>query len=75
LTSAQLALGSVTTRTIRSSPGTVISADRTVGDQIPTGTAVNLVVASGSVTLVDVVGYGRGGSALTADDVKLTPRS
>ena len=53
----------------------MISADRTVGDQIPTGSAVNLVVASGSVTLVDVVGYTVEAAqrTLTADDVKLPP--
>lgn len=76
LTSAQLALGSVTTRNDPElTAGTVISADRTPGDQIPIGTAVNLVVASGTVTLVDVVGYTVEAAqrTLTADDVKLTP--
>ncbi|WP_292830752.1 Stk1 family PASTA domain-containing Ser/Thr kinase [Microbacterium sp.] len=37
--------------------GTVISADQPEGAQVPLGTAVSLVVASGKVTLVDVVGY------------------
>ena len=37
--------------------GTVISSDQTEGAQIPLGTPVNLVVASGRVTINDVTGY------------------
>ncbi|QKJ17973.1 Stk1 family PASTA domain-containing Ser/Thr kinase [Microbacterium hominis] len=37
--------------------GTVISADQTEGAEVPVGTTVNLVVASGTVTINDVSGY------------------
>ncbi|GAA1997938.1 Stk1 family PASTA domain-containing Ser/Thr kinase [Microbacterium ulmi] len=37
--------------------GIVISADQTEGSSIPVGTAVNLVVATGRVVVVDVTGY------------------
>ncbi|WP_454138028.1 Stk1 family PASTA domain-containing Ser/Thr kinase [Microbacterium paulum] len=76
LTSAGLALGSVTTRNDPDlSAGTVISADQAEGSKVPVGTAVNLVVASGKVTLVDVVGYTAEAAqrALSADTLKLTP--
>ncbi len=76
LTSAGLALGSVTTRNDPDlSAGTVISADQPEGSKVPVGTAVNLVVASGKVTLVDVVGYTIEAAerALSADTLKLTP--
>ncbi len=76
LTSAGLALGSVTTRNDPDlSAGTVISADQAEGSKVPVGTAVNLVVASGKVTLVDVVGYTTEAAerALSADTLKLTP--
>ena len=35
----------------------MISADQTAGSQVATGMAVNLVVASGRVTINDVTGY------------------
>ena len=76
LTNAGLALGSVTTRNDPDlSAGTVISADQAEGSKVPVGTAVNLVVASGKVTLVDVVGYTTEAAerALSADTLKLTP--
>ena len=55
--------------------GTVISADQKEGSQVAAGTSVNLIVASGNVTLVDVVGYTQDAAqrTLTADDVRLTP--
>ena len=37
--------------------GTVISASQPDGSQIAVGTPVNLVVASGNVTIIDVTGY------------------
>ncbi len=54
--------------------GTVISADQSEGSQIALGTAVNLVVASGKVTLVDVVGYTVAAAErdLTAERMALT---
>ncbi|GAA1921427.1 Stk1 family PASTA domain-containing Ser/Thr kinase [Microbacterium aoyamense] len=58
LTDAGLVLG--TTRQVNDpdlQPGVVVSADQTAGAEIPAGTAVNLVVASGRVTINDVAGY------------------
>ncbi|WP_439591189.1 Stk1 family PASTA domain-containing Ser/Thr kinase [Microbacterium sp.] len=58
LTQAGLTLG--TTRQVNDpnlQAGVVISADQTAGAEIPVGTAVNLVVASGRVTINDVAGY------------------
>jgi eukaryotic-like serine/threonine-protein kinase len=53
-----LALGSVTPRNDPGlAAGTVISADQTAGSDVPVGTAVNLVVATGRVVIVDVTGY------------------
>ena len=77
LAAANLALGQVRTQNNPDlAEGTVISADQTEGGQIPVGTPVNLVVASGKVALVDVVGFTVAAAqrALTADDVKRTPR-
>lgn len=76
LTTAGLSLGTVTTRNDPGlSAGTVMSADQREGTQIALGTAVNLVVASGKVTLVDVVGYTADAAerALSADNLRLTP--
>ncbi len=76
LSAAKLSLGSVTTRNDPDlSAGTVISAGETEGAQVSVGKAVSLVVSSGHVTLVDVVGYTADAAqrALSADDVKLTP--
>ncbi|MFT3797892.1 Stk1 family PASTA domain-containing Ser/Thr kinase [Microbacterium sp.] len=54
LTGAGLTLGPVTSRNDPNiSAGTVISADQAEGAQVPTGTAVGLVVASGKVTIRD----------------------
>ncbi|WP_431803379.1 Stk1 family PASTA domain-containing Ser/Thr kinase [Microbacterium sp. bgisy203] len=55
--------------------GTVISADQSEGAKVALGSSVGLVVASGKVTLVDVVGYTADAAqrALTADSLKLTP--
>ena len=76
LTSAGLTLGAVTTRNDPDlTAGTVISADPAEGSEIAVGSAVNLVVASGKVTLVDVVGYTAEAAqrALSADTLKLVP--
>ncbi|MFE1646271.1 Stk1 family PASTA domain-containing Ser/Thr kinase [Microbacterium sp. P01] len=58
LESAGLALGVVTQRNDPGlAAGVVISADQTAGEQIPVGTTVNLVVATGRVLINDVTGY------------------
>lgn len=76
LTDAGLALGAITTKNDPDlAAGTVLSVDRTEGSEVALGSAVNLVVASGKVTLVDVVGYTADAAerALRADSVKLNP--
>ncbi len=58
LQTAGLTLGTVTQRNDPSlAAGTVISSDPQEGDSLAVGTAVNLVVASGKVTIDDVTGY------------------
>ena len=76
LTSAGLTLGAVTTRNDPDlTAGTVISADPAEGSELAVGSAVTLVVASGQVTLGDVVGYTAEAAqrALSADTLKLVP--
>lgn len=76
LTTAGLTLGTVTTRNDPGlAAGTVMSTDQREGTEIALGTAVNLIVASGKVTLVDVVGYTADAAerALSADTLRLTP--
>ncbi len=73
LTDAGLALGTVTSRNDPDLPGgTVISADQTAGSSIALGTAVNLVVASGRVTINDVTGYTVEAAERELDGVGLT---
>lgn len=58
LTGVGLVLGTVTQRNDPGlAGGTVISADQAAGTELALGTAVNLVVASGRVTITDVTGY------------------
>ncbi|WP_214467447.1 Stk1 family PASTA domain-containing Ser/Thr kinase [Microbacterium flavescens] len=58
LTDAGLTLGSVTQRNDAAlADGTVISADPAEGASVAEGTVVNLVVASGKITINDVTGY------------------
>jgi len=58
LTGVGLVLGTVTQRNDPGlAGGTVISADPAAGTELALGTAVNLVVASGFVTITDVTGY------------------
>ena len=58
LVAAGLALGTITPRNDPAlAAGTVISADQAAGTEVAVGTAVNLVVASGRVTINDVTGY------------------
>ncbi len=58
LTDAGLRLGTIRTQ---NDPGrdadVVLSADRQPGTELPAGTAVNLVVATGNVTILDYRGY------------------
>ncbi|MCR2783043.1 MULTISPECIES: Stk1 family PASTA domain-containing Ser/Thr kinase [unclassified Microbacterium] len=58
LTAAGLRMGIVTARNDpAAAEGFVLSASQPEGTQVPTGTAVDLEVATGRVTLVDVSGY------------------
>jgi serine/threonine protein kinase len=58
LTSAQLTVGSVTPRNDPDlAAGTVISSDPASGATVAVGSVVNLVVATGLVTIVDYTGY------------------
>ncbi|MCC2032820.1 Stk1 family PASTA domain-containing Ser/Thr kinase [Microbacterium allomyrinae] len=52
--------------------GTVISADQTAGSSIPSGTTVNLEVASGRVTIEDVRGYTVDGATSALEKFGLT---
>jgi eukaryotic-like serine/threonine-protein kinase len=53
-----LTLGTITPRNDPDTAGgTVLSADQTAGSELPRGTAVNLIVATGSVVLPDVTGF------------------
>ena len=76
LKDAQLKLGTVTTRNDPNlAATTVISASLAEGDEVAVGTAVNLVVASGKVTVVNMAGYRLDAAqrTLEADDLALTP--
>ncbi|MEU1973238.1 Stk1 family PASTA domain-containing Ser/Thr kinase [Microbacterium sp. NPDC019599] len=58
LDSADLAAGAVTPRNDPDlAAGTVMSSDPASGTEVAIGTVVNLVVASGRVTIVDYTGY------------------
>ena len=58
ITDAGLQLGTVTSQNDKDlAAGTVISADPADGASVPSGTMVNLVVASGRVAIDDVRGY------------------
>ncbi len=76
LTAAGLQLGSVRAQ---NSPdleaGVVISVSEAEGSEVALGSAINLVVASGKVTLVDLVGYpfATAERELLSDALQLTP--
>jgi eukaryotic-like serine/threonine-protein kinase len=58
LTDAGLSVGTITQRNDAAvSQGTVLEADQPMGAKVGVGTAVNLVVASGRVVIVDYTGY------------------
>jgi serine/threonine-protein kinase len=75
ITDAQLAVGAVTPRNDPDlAKGTVISSDPASGSKQPLGTVVNLVVATGLVTIVDYTGYtvDAAKAALSAPSIALT---
>lgn len=75
LSQAGLQLGTVTSRNDASlAAGIVISATPTAGEEIATGTSVDLVVATGRVVINDVTGYTVQAATreLEAPDVQLT---
>lgn len=73
LAEAGLALGTITQRNDPGlAGGTVISADQTEGANVPAGTTVNLVVASGRVTISDVRGYTVEAATRDLEEVELT---
>ncbi|WP_284528454.1 Stk1 family PASTA domain-containing Ser/Thr kinase [Microbacterium sp. T2.11-28] len=76
LADAGLKLGTVTTRNDPDLPAdTVIDASLDQGQEVAVGTTVNLVVASGKVTVVNMAGYRLDAAqrALEAEDLALTP--
>lgn len=76
LKDAGLKLGTVTTRNDPDlGTDTVIEASLAEGEEVAVGTTVNLVVASGKVTVVNMAGYRLDAAqrALEADDLGLTP--
>ncbi|GAA1977377.1 Stk1 family PASTA domain-containing Ser/Thr kinase [Microbacterium pumilum] len=73
LKDADLVLGTITQRNDQSlAAQTVISADQTEGAEIAVGTTVNLVVASGRVTINDVTGYTVDAATRELEDLGLT---
>lgn len=73
LQEAGLVLGTITENNDPElAAGTVISADQTEGSQVATGTTVNLIVASGRVTVVDVKGYTVDGATSYLEGLSLT---
>jgi len=75
LTAAGLTLGTVTSRNDPDlAQGMVISSDPATGAEVAKGSAVNLVVASGQVTILDYRGYTveAARTALEAPDIRLT---
>jgi beta-lactam-binding protein with PASTA domain len=70
---AGLELGTVTQRNDAAlAAGTVISADQPEGSDVPAGTVVNLVVASGKVTINDVRGYTVEAAQRELEELELT---
>jgi eukaryotic-like serine/threonine-protein kinase len=76
LSDAGLMLGAVTPRDDPDlAAGIIMSADRQAGSSIPKGTAVNLVAATGTVTIVDVTGWTVDDATKNFTDLKLTVKS
>jgi serine/threonine-protein kinase len=75
LTAAKLTLGTITESTSATVPkGQVISTDAASGAQVAEGTAINLVISNGQVTVPNVVGMNLSDAlrVLTTPDVALT---
>jgi serine/threonine-protein kinase len=73
LEAAGLTLGTITQRNDPAlTGGTVISADQKADAEVPAGTTVNLVVASGRVTIADVRGYTVEAATRELEDARLT---
>ena len=73
ITDAGLVLGTITPQNDKDlAAGTVISADPGDGANVATGTTVNLVVASGRVTIKDVRGYTVDAATRELQDAGLT---
>ncbi|MCZ4302598.1 MULTISPECIES: Stk1 family PASTA domain-containing Ser/Thr kinase [Microbacterium] len=74
LTAAGLELGTVVQRNDKAlAEGTVISASEKAETEVSPGTVVNLVVASGKVTLTDVVGWTVDAATTNLTDLGLNP--
>ncbi|MFK3677292.1 Stk1 family PASTA domain-containing Ser/Thr kinase [Microbacterium sp. NPDC090218] len=74
LTTAGLELGTVIQRNDKSlAAGTVISASEKAETEVAPGTVVNVVVASGKVTLTDLVGWTVDAATTNLTDLGLTP--
>ncbi|WP_226533846.1 Stk1 family PASTA domain-containing Ser/Thr kinase [Microbacterium paraoxydans] len=74
LTAAGLELGTVIQRNDKAlAEGTVISASEKAETEVAPGTVVNLVVASGKVTLTDVVGWTVDAATTNLTDLGLNP--
>ncbi|WP_309105048.1 Stk1 family PASTA domain-containing Ser/Thr kinase [Microbacterium sp.] len=74
LAAAGLELGSVIQRNDKSlAADTVIEASEAADAEVAPGTAVNLVVASGKVTLADVSGWTMDAATKALEDLGLTP--
>ncbi|WP_127818427.1 Stk1 family PASTA domain-containing Ser/Thr kinase [Microbacterium sp. CPCC 204701] len=73
LSSAELQLGTITQRNDPDlAAGTVLEVNQTEGSSVPAGTTVNLVVASGRVTITDVRGYTVEAATRELESAKLT---
>ena len=73
ITDAGLVLGTITPQNDKDlAAGTVISADPKDGSSVATGSTVNLVVASGRVTIKDVRGYTADAATRELQDAGLT---
>ncbi len=73
ISDAGLVLGTITERNDPVlAAGTVMEADQNAGATVPTGTVVNLVVASGEVAINDVTGYTIDAATRELEDLQLT---
>lgn len=69
---ADLDLGSINRQNQPATPaGTVLSASHEAGAEVAPGTVINLIVASGRVTLVDLTGFVLDTAIAQLDDIEL----